>query len=175
MKFSTGTVVLSILLLVSLLINFWCYPQVREMFGQKSTIISFPTVLQSPLPNSDNLNCPKIIDSLPQPVDQNKSCNNSPIIPPQDILLQDMLSDNNSDETLKLNIDSNYAIYPHNTQAVATLDSPQPITANQYLPKPNNNITPNYTNTKISHQPAAKQNRLISTIDSTLERPVIYD
>ncbi|MDR1053586.1 MAG: hypothetical protein LBL39_05370 [Planctomycetaceae bacterium] len=84
-------------------------------------------------------------------------------IPPQNLLLNNISADNDSADLLQLNIDPRYAIYSHNTQAAAKLDAPNPIIANQYSP-----------NTKQTST-TIKQNRLINTINTTLERSVIYD
>jgi hypothetical protein len=84
-------------------------------------------------------------------------------MPPQNILLPNISANNKSTGLLQLNVDPRYEIYSHNTQAAAELGVPKQIIANQYSPDSKQKTT------------AIKQNRLINTIDTTLERSVIYD
>jgi hypothetical protein len=109
-------------------------------------------------------------------------------IPIQNFLLQNVLPDKNSAGATWQEVNSHYVIYSLEHPAAPTPDSPQLIYANQYQPRQteqNKTITikqvqttnSQITDTKNKTQtiPEIKQKRLINTIETTLERPIIYD
>ncbi|MDR1290161.1 MAG: hypothetical protein LBK06_03070 [Planctomycetaceae bacterium] len=120
----------------------------------------------SPEPNYSPTHTPESITPKIEPQKNDELLPEMNLIsemPPQNILLPNISVNNNSTGSLQLNVDPRYEIYSHNSQAAAELGVPKQIIANQYSPDSKQKTT------------AIKQNRLINTIDTTLERSVIYD
>jgi hypothetical protein len=101
-------------------------------------------------------------------------------LPAQDISLQNIPTNRNLIDASWYETNSNYVIYSP-APVAAIVATPQPTYANNYTIKnteQNNTINKNKQQiTKIISQQKneIKHNRLINTIDTTLERPIIYD
>ncbi|MDR1484744.1 MAG: hypothetical protein LBT09_07965 [Planctomycetaceae bacterium] len=93
--------------------------------------------------------------------------------PMTDLSLQNILPDKNFDGIIFGGADAKYVIYSPHSPAAPIQDSPQPIYAQNYKQKKSEQ---NETQTKSEiKQNIIQKQHLINTIETTLERPIIYD